>query len=422
MSPDHSHSPGGSTPGAACMTRREWMRRAGLAAGGAVILETGAGLLCGAALAEEAAPDTGSGDGRRAASPDEGAPERVPPREASWYEKLPRGAVRCHLCPNFCEVEDGDRGDCGVRENRGGVYHTLVWGNACALNDDAVEKKPLFHYRPGTRTLSLATAGCNMQCRFCQNWNISQAAPEDVRVRPLPPRRLARLAKLSRFPSIAFTYTEPVVFAEYVRDTAAAAREIGVETVMISNGYIDTAPMKELCKVLAAVKVDLKGFTDRFYRELCGVREGGEGGLAPVLRTLETVKKSGTWLEIVNLVIPTWNDSDKEARKMAAWIVKNLGKDVPLHFTQFHPTYKLRNLPRTPVATLVRMRKIALAEGVRYVYVGNVPGHEGEHTKCPGCGTYVIARVGYSIVEKKLKVKDGRAACAGCGTPIAGRF
>ena len=397
-----------SAPGArrpmSTVSRRRWLRIAGVSLGaGALALRD--------SLAEDAAP---------AARPSaEGATARgiFFPREASWYEKADDLRVKCRLCPRGCEVENGDRGFCGTRENREGVYHTLVWGNPCALHDDPVEKKPFFHFRPGTRILSLATAGCNMACRFCQNWAISQVRPEETENLRLPPEELVALARRTRCPSIAFTYSEPTVFSEYVRDTAILARESGIDTVTVSNGYIERKPMQDLCKVLAAVKIDLKAFTDRFYRELCGAE-----GLAPVLRTIETVAASGVWLEVVNLVIPTWNDSEAEARAMARWLVKSVGKDVPLHFTRFHPTYKLRDLPVTPVKTLERMREAALAEGLRFVYIGNVPGHEGENTRCPSCGKVVIRRLGQSVVECDLEVRDGRASCGSCGAAIAGRF
>lgn len=396
----------------ALIPRRAWLCRMGMAGLGLGTAGLGSGLL-GAARAEDALPYP-SGD------EEDTCPPRISgvffPKEASWYEKLGRGLVRCGLCPHRCEVEPGSRGNCGVRLNKGGTLYTLVWGNPCVWHADPVEKKPLNHFKPGTLAFSLATAGCNFTCKHCQNWHISQAKPEDLTNKRLPPEKLVELAKTTRSASIAFTYGEPVVFSEFVRDTSILARARGVETLMISNGFIEPGPMKELCKHLSAVKIDLKGFTERFYREICG------GKLAPVMRTLELLAKLDVWFEIVTLVIPTQNDSEEEIRRLSRWVLKSLGKDVPVHFTRFHPTYKLRNLPWTPIRTLDRLRAVALSEGLRYVYLGNVPGHEGENTYCPGCGSVVVRRIGFAIAERGYAVKGGKAFCRACGTEIAGRF
>ncbi len=331
-------------------------------------------------------------------------------KEALYYEKLGSLRVKCILCPRECRVADLERGYCGVRENRGGTYYTLVHSRACSVAIDPVEKKPLFHYLPGTTTFSLATAGCNIECRHCQNWNISQFRPEQVRSIYLPPERIAEVCKSKACPTIAYTYTEPVVFYEYVYDAAVYARERGIGSVIISNGYIHLKPIEELCKVLTAVKVDLKAFTEKFYKETCS------GELKPVLDALVKIREVGMWLELVILVIPTLNDGEQEFREMTQWVVKNLGPDVPMHFTRFHPTYKIKNLPPTPVETLEMARRTALENGVRYAYVGNIPGHEGEHTYCPGCKTPVIRRAGFYIIENGLK--DGK--CAKCSTAIPG--
>jgi pyruvate formate lyase activating enzyme len=330
--------------------------------------------------------------------------------EAMYYKKLEESRVECELCPRACQVADLERGYCGVRENRDGKYHTLVHSRACAFHVDPIEKKPFFHYLPGTNAVSVAAAGCNVECRFCQNWQISQFRPEQIDNMKLTPRDIIRRAQRTNSPTIAYTYTEPVVFYEFMYDTATAARLDGVSSVMVSNGYIKEEPLIELCKHLSAVKIDLKGFTEKFYKETCS------GELKPVLETLVTLKKQGMWFELVVLIVPTLNDSRKELTEMTAWVYKELGPDVPIHFSRFHPTYKIKNLPPTPVRTLETARKIAMDAGLNYAYVGNVPGHPGEKTFCPGCKEVVIERVGYTIVRNTIK--DGK--CGDCEHPIAG--
>ena len=345
--------------------------------------------------------------------------------EARFYEKLEENRIRCTLCPNDCHVGDQERGYCGVRENRGGKYVTLVYGNPCARHIDPIEKKPLFHFLPGTYAYSIATAGCNIECLFCQNWEISQVRPEQTRNLDLPPERLVadvqvpRTSFFTRRPirarTIAYTYTEPVIYYEYMYDTTVAARKKGIENVMISNGYICREPMEKLCEVLSAVKIDLKAYTERFYRELC------HGRLQPVLDTLKVLAKSGIWFEIVYLVIPTHNDNPREVREMCKWIVGDLGPHVPVHFTAFYPTYKLRNLMRTPASTLERLHEVARSEGVLFPYVGNVSrpgGHPAESTYCPKCKRRVVHRVRYLVAS--VKIKDGK--CAYCGTKIPGAW
>ena len=344
-----------------------------------------------------------------AQAPD-GARPRTVVRDAMWFERLPDKAVRCTLCPRECTVAEVERGYCGVRENRGGDYKTLVYGALCSINVDPIEKKPLFHYLPTTTALSVATAGCNMECKFCQNWRISQYRPEQVDSLVLPPENLVRVARTRGAPTMAFTYSEPVVFYEYMHDAAALGRKQGVGSVMISNGYIREDPLRQLCKHLTGVKVDLKAFTERFYADQCA------GHLEPVLHALEVLGDVGIHTEIVVLLIPTLNDSAAEIRKMAKWIVSSMGPDVPVHFSRFHPTYRMKNLPPTPIETLDRARKVAMDAGLRYVYVGNVPFHEGESTYCASCGKRVIGRVGYRVDASGLK--DG--TCAACGAKIPG--
>jgi len=309
-------------------------------------------------------------------------------------------------------VADQENGWCGVRTNEGGEYFTEVFGRVVSLNNDPIEKKPLFHFLPSSLTLSLSTAGCNFECQFCQNWEISQFRPEQVPARLgfVAPEKLAELARRYGSRSVAFTYGEPVVFFEYMLETARAARSAGLAGVMISNGYIEKEPMQELCRTLGAVKVDFKAFSDDFYRRWC------RGELKPVLETMKLVRSEGVWLEMVHLTIPTLNDSEEETKRLCDWVLKNLGPDVPLHFTRFHPTYKLKNLPPTPASTLEKQFKIARAAGINFPYVGNLPGHDGENTYCPQCKKLLIRRVGFSVLENNLK--DG--ACESCGREIPG--
>ncbi|MBN1808298.1 MAG: AmmeMemoRadiSam system radical SAM enzyme [Planctomycetes bacterium] len=349
--------------------------------------------------------------------PADGRPNVHFRREARWYTKSKDGSVSCGLCPLHCTVAPGSRGACGVRENRGGVYYSLTWGSPCAVHVDPIEKKPLFHFRPGSRVYSFAAAGCNMSCKFCQNWDISQAAPDEMPSRALPPSALVPLVKSRKIDIIAFTYSEPTVSSEYVLDSASLARSEGIDTVTISNGFIEEAPLADLLRVLSAVKVDLKSFDDGFYRDICSAR------LKPVLDTLTRLAAAGTWFEIVYLVIPSLNDDMKMIASMSAWILKNLGASVPLHFTRFHPAYRLKNLPATPLSTLSRARQTALAEGLRFVYTGNVPGASGEDTFCPSCGKVLVERHEYHIMNVRLKNvsrNKKEASCEYCGAPVPG--
>jgi pyruvate formate lyase activating enzyme len=333
-------------------------------------------------------------------------------KKARFWESAPGDRVQCMLCPMHCTVGEGQRGVCGVRENRKGTYYTLVWGNPCARGVDPIEKKPFYHVTPGEKAFSIATAGCNMRCKFCQNWNISQAKPEQTMNIDLPPKTVVEQAKKYKCGAVAFTYNEPTIFYEYMYDTAKLALGQGLKPVVVSNGYMNETPMTELVKVVSAVKVDLKAFTGEFYRKMTG------GRLKPVLETLQLLKKLGKWFEIVNLLIPGQNDKSADLKKMCKWIRKELGPDVPLHFSAFHPMYKLRNLPRTPDKTMFRAYDIARAEGLRYVYVGNVrpAGHKAEQTCCPSCGKVVVRRRGYLVKEVRLK----KGKCAFCGEPVAG--
>lgn len=331
--------------------------------------------------------------------------------EARYYEKLPNRKIKCVLCPRECVIDDQETGYCGVRENYGGTYYTLVYGRPCSAHVDPIEKKPLFHFLPGSAAFSIATVGCNVLCKFCQNWQISQARPDQVDSYDLLPKAIANYAKRYSCQSIAYTYTEPVVFTEYMYDCAEEGHRENVKSVMISNGYIHSRPMKDLCKVLDAVKVDLKAFTEKFYKEMVS------GELRPVLDTLVLLIKERMWTEIVYLVIPTLNDDPKELKQMCDWIAQELGSDVPIHFSRFYPQYRLKNLPPTPEKTLVMARKIALDSGLNYVYIGNIPGNEGENTFCPACKKIIIHRNGYIISRNEI---DNKGRCKFCGYKIAG--
>ncbi|MBZ5720146.1 MAG: AmmeMemoRadiSam system radical SAM enzyme [Acidobacteriia bacterium] len=330
--------------------------------------------------------------------------------EARFYEKLPGKNVRCKMCPRGCVVGDRQRGHCRVRENRGGTYYSLVHSRVCAAHIDPIEKKPFFHFHPGILAFSVATAGCNVNCKFCQNWEISQAMPEDLPARYMPPADVAALAKQNQCPAVAFTYSEPTVFNEFVTDAADAARAQGTKAVVVSNGFIQQEPLKRLCRHVDAIKIDLKAFSAKYYREVVNAE------LQPVLDTLVTTRKEAKWMEIVHLVVPTLNDSDTEFRDLARWIKTNLGTDVPIHFTRFHPLYLLKNLPPTPVETLERAKAIADAEGLQFTYIGNVPGHPAENTRCPKCRRLLIERAGFTITQNHIR----KGKCEYCQHVIPG--
>ncbi len=320
--------------------------------------------------------------------------------------------VECLLCPHQCRLAPGERGDCRVRYNREGELHTLVYGKACSLNLDPIEKKPMFHFLPGTSILSVATAGCNLHCKFCQNWEISQANPEDLENQDFPPEKLVQRARSISAPSLAYTYSDPIIFYEYAYQAAALARENKIRNILVTAGYINEEPLRRLCKVVDGANIDLKGFTEKFYREVCS------GTLKPVLRALEIAREEGITLEITNLIVPTLNDDYDQIRKMCVWIRDNLGPEIPLHFSRFFPMYKLKLLYPTPGSTLERAREIALEVGLHYVYIGNIAGSPGEKTICPGCSRVIIDRAGYRIGAVNLK--NGR--CAFCGREIYGTW
>ena len=319
-------------------------------------------------------------------------------KEAMYWKPLGGGMVQCLLCPRKCILRPGQRGVCRVRQNIAGKLYSLSYGHPVAIHLDPIEKKPLFHFLPGTKAFSLATVGCNLRCLYCQNWEISQASPEKFEIGYHSPEEIVQMALNSGAKSIAYTYTEPTVFYEYMIDIARLARKAGLKNVVISAGYINPEPLKELCQYVDAIKIDLKAFNNDFYRQFVG------GELQPALETLKTIKKQGVWLEIVYLVIPGENDSPTEIRQMCQWILKNLGPDTPLHFLRYFPAFKL-NLPPTPPETVKRLRQIAIEQGLNYVYTGNLGDETTESTYCPN-GKVAIKRKGYFIEE--INLKNGR--------------
>ena len=318
-------------------------------------------------------------------------------REALYYKSLPGKIVQCFLCPSQCVLSSGEWGLCKARENIRGKLYSMVYGKISTAHVDPIEKKPFFHVLPGSTAFSIATTGCNMRCLFCQNWEISQAFPKDLETQPATPEQVVASAKASGAKIIAFTYNEPVISYEYTLDIAKLAKSQGLKTVIISNGYIEKEPLRELLKYVDAYKVDLKAFNEKFYKKFTG------GHLEPILETLKTIRQSGVWLEIVTLLVPGENDSDADLHAMARWIKKNLGDSVPLHFSRYFPQYKLKNLPPTSPETIIRARQIAMEEGLKYVYTGNIAFPEGEATYCPGSKEKAIARQGYFIIANNLK-------------------
>ena len=358
--------------------------------------------------------------------------------EARFQRRACNG-VQCGLCPFHCFLPEGVRGRCKVRMASGGRLKSLVYGRPVSVHIDPIEKKPVFHLLPGSWIYSLATAGCNLACRGCQNWEISQIHPEQApakltvpaslslfqgpdgrvygsvkteEVSHLPPERVVEAALKTRSKSIAYTYSEPVVFYEYMYDTAKLAKSKGLRNVMVSGGYIDPAPLAELAPYMDVVKVDLKGFDPAFYKDFSG------GELGPVKRTLKTLKSLGVLTEVVNLVVPTLNDRPEDLRALAGWVRDELGRDTPLFFSRFSPNYRLQNLPQTPDSTLTSARDAALEAGLRFVYVGNLPGSPGENTLCPKCGRVLVRRAGYAVLENLLTPNKGR--CPYDGTRIPG--
>ena len=332
-------------------------------------------------------------------------------KEAMFYEQKQDKQVLCGLCRFRCLINDGARGICGVRMNQGGILYSLVYGKLCAEHVDPIEKKPLFHFQPGSRSYSIATVGCNFRCRHCQNFSIAQIDKNTpVRGVAYSPAEVVHQAVAYGCSSIAYTYTEPTIFFEYAYDTARLAHEAGLKNIFVTNGYITPEALATIAPYLDAANIDLKGFSEDFYRDIVHAR------LSEVLETILDYRRQGIWIEITTLVIPGLNDSEAELQALAAFIVANLGVDTPWHVSQFHPTHQLTDRPRTPVATLRKAREIGLAAGLRYVYEGNVPGEEGENTRCPSCAALLIERSGFAIGTNRIR----NGACPDCGTAIVG--
>jgi len=331
--------------------------------------------------------------------------------EARWWRPDGEGRLLCYLCPRYCRIGEGQSGFCFIRKNVSGRLVSLAYAQPCALQVDPIEKKPLFHFLPGSRILSLGTAGCNMACKFCQNWEISKSRDDQVRSQHLRPAEAVALAERDRCPAIAFTYNEPTIWAEYAMDIAAEARRHGIATVMVTNGYVTREALPDVYRFIDAANVDLKAFTEDFYRKVT------LSAMAPVLETLAELRSRGVWVEITTLLIPGLNDGDGEIRELASWILDNMGPDQPLHFTAFHPDFRLVDVPATSHETVHEARRIAMDTGLRYVYEGNVLCEEGGTTFCPGCGDAVITRSWHHVRSRRLVA--GRCRC---GHTIAGRL
>ncbi len=333
-------------------------------------------------------------------------------KEALFYEKKDEKTLHCFLCRHNCIIADGKRGICGVRENQGGVLYSLVYDLPCAYHVDPIEKKPLYHFYPGSRAFSVATVGCNFRCRHCQNHDISQGPREGGRVfgEKMTAEQIVEQARESRCTSISYTYTEPTIFFEYAYDIARIARENGIANNFVTNGYMEEAPLRAIAPYLDAANIDLKGFSESFYGKICGARLSG------VLDTIRLHRELGIWIELTTLIIPGHNDSEEELRAIARFIAKDLGVETPWHVSAFYPTYKLLDAEPTSPETLTRARQIGIDEGLFYVYEGNIPGSGGENTFCHNCHRVVIGRYGYAITEYNLK----GGACKFCGSALDG--
>lgn len=331
-------------------------------------------------------------------------------REASNYTSLADNYTQCNLCPNGCKLADGGRSICRNKFNVKGKFYTIAYGNPCTVHTDPIEKKPLFHFFPQTDIYSIATAGCNLRCLNCQNWTISQVGPEITDNENLSPEDVVKACQSANVSSIAYTYSEPIAYYEYTLETSKQANAAGIKNVFISNGYINKEPLKELSKYLDAASINLKSYKDSIYQDL------NSGTLQPVLDTLLTLKENSVWLEIINLIVPTWTDDITMIGEMCDWLNKNGFSETPLHFSRFTPMYKLTNLPYTPVTTLEKAREKAMSAGLKYVYIGNVPGHEAENTFCPECSKKIISRKGFTVLENHIK----NGNCEYCSTAIAG--
>ena len=318
--------------------------------------------------------------------------------------------TQCELCPKNCIIKPGQSGECRIRVNIDGRLTAVTYGYPTAVHVDPIEKKPLNHFLPGSSIFSIATVGCNLHCKNCQNWGISQRNPEDSEATLLPPQKIPELARHYGCRSVAYTYTDPTVYYEYALDSSVKVREAGLKNVLVTAGYINEKPWRELCRYVDAANIDLKGISDKFYREVC------DATLKPVLDSFVTAKSMGVLVEATNLLIPTLNDKDEEIEKLCCWIKENVGRETPMHFSRFYPQYQMRHLPPTPAETLGRARDIALAVGLEYVYIGNIMSEDGSNTRCPSCNTLLVDRTAYRINENRIS--DGK--CPECSKEIYG--
>lgn len=330
-------------------------------------------------------------------------------KETNYWTTNPRG-LKCLLCPHECVIAEGKSGLCRTRIIHQGKLYSIAYGNPCAVNIDPIEKKPFNHFLPGSKAFSIGTAGCNLACQNCQNWTISQVSPKETRNYDLMPDKLVEQATAAKCQSIAYTYSEPIVFYEYSLDSAKLARESGIRNVLVTAGYINPKPLRDWCKYIDAASVNLKSFDDSIYRKL------NRGTLNPVLNTLKTFAEQGVWLEIINLVVPGWTDKLDMVKRMCGWLVENGLASYPIHFDRFHPDYKLTQLSATPIGVLTQARDIALASGMKYVYIGNFPELDAQNTICPKCKQVVVERRGFLVVKNNLV----KGCCPKCGEKIAG--
>lgn len=331
--------------------------------------------------------------------------------KAKYFVNTPKG-LKCQICPNECKMLPGEISDCRTRINIDNELYCIAYGNPCAVHIDPIEKKPLYHFHPGTKAFSIATAGCNLACLNCQNWEISQQSPRKTRNYDLLPHKVVQECIDSNCKSIAYTYSDPVAFYEYTLDTSKLAREKGIKNVLISAGYIHEKPLREWCQYVDAANIDLKSFSNEVYEML------NAGKLEPVLNTLKILKEENIWLEITNLVVPNWTDDLEMIKEMCTWLAENGFHNTPLHFSRFHPQYKLTTLPTTPESILMKAREIAIKEGLNYVYIGNVPGNNSVNTNCPNCNRLIVERKGYNI--QKMHIKNNK--CNFCNTTIPGKW
>jgi len=332
-------------------------------------------------------------------------------KEALFYIKTPRG-LKCQICPHMCTIKPNETSTCKTRVNKNAKLYTNTWGNPCSANVDPIEKKPLYHFLPTSRAFSVATAGCNLACLNCQNWEISQVGPEKTKNYDLPPEKVSELCLKYDCKSIAYTYSEPVVFYEYTYDSAKIAHKNGIKNVLVSAGYINEKPLRTLAKYIDAANIDLKSFDNNIYIKL------NDGTLQPILNTLKILKEENVWLEITNLIIPSWTDDLDMIRRMCDWLFENQLHNYPLHFSRFYPMYKLTHIPSTPVSTLEKAAKIAKEAGIKFVYIGNVPGNNAENTYCPDCNKLIIERKGYTITQNHIV----NNSCKFCNENIPGVF